>query len=91
MATHMAIGWVCLGGGRYTFDQAQWMGRRSPGAFVKRGGYRGYPTKSVIYEWVPPFLGDLLINKNGVRMGFLWDWKWSEMVIEWEMPCCTLT
>lgn len=21
MATHMAIGWVCLGGGRYTFDQ----------------------------------------------------------------------
>ena len=37
MATHMAIGWVCLGGGRYTFDQAQWMGRRSPGAFVKWG------------------------------------------------------
>ncbi|CAE8701227.1 unnamed protein product, partial [Polarella glacialis] len=21
MATHMALGWVCLGGGRYTFDQ----------------------------------------------------------------------
>ena len=81
MATHMAIGWVCLGGGRYTFDQAQWMGR-SPGGFVKWGSYRGYPPSqsfifmgTSIFWW---FVDQQKCCLNGIFVGLemVWNGDW---------------